>query len=368
MTGHAARRPAILAVDGGNSKADLALVADDGTLLGALRAPTISHQAVGVDAGMRTLRESAARLAQLAGGAADRRGAADRAASADRGAAVAEDGVFALAGADFPEDVRLLRRAIESTGITGSTEVLNDTFGALRAGTERPWGVALICGQGINAAAIAPNGRRARFDGVGEYSGDWGGAGSLGQEALAAAVRAGDGRGRPTILAGLVPAHFGVKSAAALSRGLYLGRVPSHRLAELSPLVFWTASQGDDVARSILDRLVDELATMAGALIRRLRLSRLDPEVVLAGGVFRNRDESFFARLEHGIRSAAPAARPVRLEAPPVLGAALLGLDRRSPNGFTDAAVAARLRAELVAWDAAARREGERPREPQGTP
>jgi hypothetical protein len=42
-----------------------------------------------------------------------------------------------------------------------------------------------------------------------------------------------------------------------------------------------------------------------------------------------------------------------------VLGAALLGLDRRSPTGVTDPAIAARLRADLVAWDTAARREGQ---------
>jgi N-acetylglucosamine kinase-like BadF-type ATPase len=344
VTGSAAARAAILAVDGGNSKADLALVAADGTLLAALRAPSISHQAVGLEAGMRTLVESAERL--LDGQTAK---------------PIAEAGVFALAGADFSEDVRLLQRAIEATALTRSTEVLNDTFGALRAGTERPWGVVLICGQGINAAAIAPNGRRARFDGVGEFSGDWGGAGTLGHEALAAAVRSADGRGRATSLERLVPAHFGVATAAALSKALYLERIPGYRLAELAPLVFWAAGQGDDVARSILDRLADELALMAGALMRRLRMTRLDPEVVLAGGVFRTRDEPFFARLEHGIRSTAAAARPIRLEAPPVLGAALLGLDERSPSGFTDPAVAARLRSKLVAWDASARREGSQP-------
>lgn len=348
MTSRAGRPAAVLAVDGGNSKADLALVADDGTLLRALRAPTISHQAVGVEAGMRTLVEAATRLRVAAGAAV-------------HGGPVAELGVFCVAGADYPEDVRLLRRAIGSTGLATDNEILNDTFGALRAGCERPWGAALICGQGINAAAISPTGRRARFDGVGDFSGDWGGAGTLGHEALAAAVRAADGRGAATSLEGLVPAHFGLAKPAALTKALYLGKIGSPRLAELSPLVFWAAGQGDAVARSILDRLADELATMAGALLRRLRMTKLDPEVVLAGGVFRARDEVFSARLERGVRAVAPAAKLVRLEAPPVLGAALLGLDRRAPSGFTDPAAAERLRAALVAWDAGARREGHGP-------
>ena len=38
---------ALIAVDGGNSKVDLALVAHDGRLLSAVRGPTISHQARG---------------------------------------------------------------------------------------------------------------------------------------------------------------------------------------------------------------------------------------------------------------------------------------------------------------------------------
>ncbi|HLO34448.1 MAG TPA: hypothetical protein VK194_00125, partial [Candidatus Deferrimicrobium sp.] len=54
MTGGAAGA-AVLAVDGGNSKADVALVAADGTLLGAVRGPTISHQAVALAVGARRL-------------------------------------------------------------------------------------------------------------------------------------------------------------------------------------------------------------------------------------------------------------------------------------------------------------------------
>ena len=123
--------------------------------------------------------------------------------------------------------------------------------------------------------------------------------------------------------------------------------------------MFWAAGQGDAVARSILDRLADELAGMAAALLRRLRMTRLDPEVVLAGGVFRARDDAFMGRLERGVHAAAPAARLVRLDAPPVLGSALLGLDRQAAGGFTDPVIAARLREALIAWDAAARREGD---------
>jgi hypothetical protein len=72
--------------------------------------------------------------------------------------------------------------------------------------------------------------------------------------------------------------------------------------------------------------------------------------VVLAGGVFRARDASLEARIAAGIQAVAPAATIRRLDAPPVLGAALLGLDRlpgRSPSGR--AAAERRLRADVAA-------------------
>jgi len=90
---------------------------------------------------------------------------------------------------------------------------------------------------------------------------------------------------------------------------------------------------------------------MAAALIRRLRMGRLDPEIVLAGGVFRTKDAAFYERLERGVKAAAPAARIARLAAPPVLGAALIGLDRRSPGGAVPPEVDARLRTALEGWD-----------------
>jgi N-acetylglucosamine kinase-like BadF-type ATPase len=93
-------------------------------------------------------------------------------------------------------------------------------------------------------------------------------------------------------------------------------------------LVFRVAAEGDAVARSLVERQADEVAMMAGAAIKKLRMSRLDVDVVLGGGIFRNGYRPFFERIEDGVRSIAPAANVSVLTVPPVVGAALLGLDR----------------------------------------
>jgi N-acetylglucosamine kinase-like BadF-type ATPase len=327
----------VLAVDGGNSKTDVALVAGDGRLLAAVHGPTSSHQAVGVDQGMERL---AALIAEAHAEAGAGAGATER----------ADVGVYCLAGADTPADIRLLTSQLASRGFAQTDLLRNDTFAALRAGTDRGWGVVLICGQGVNAAGVAPDGKTARLDALGEISGDWGGATDLGWQGLAAAVRARDGRGQRTVLEQSVPAHFGLASPHALTMAMYDGRVAHRRIGELSPVVFSAATDGDAVARAIVDRLADELVAMAGAMIRRLHLTRLDPEIVLGGGVFRTPDMAFRSRIEAGVQAIAPRARLVRSSAPPVAGAALLGIDALV-DGIADASIGATVRKALAAWD-----------------
>ncbi len=48
---------AVLAIDGGNSKTDAALIGWDGTVLAALRGPGASHEGHGIDGAMRRLGE-----------------------------------------------------------------------------------------------------------------------------------------------------------------------------------------------------------------------------------------------------------------------------------------------------------------------
>ena len=202
----------------------------------------------------------------------------------------------------------------------------------------------MICGAGVNCAGIAPDGRTASFPALGDISGDWGGGSGIGMAALQAAVRARDGRGPRTALERTVPAFFGVRRPLDVTLALHRGSLAHEALRGLAPAVFETAAQGDRVARGILDRLGDELAVMATAIIRRLHLVRLDPDVVLAGGLFAAGDVLLVERITAGIRAVAPRASVRALDRPPVLGALLLALD--AAGGTADAE--SRLRASKL--------------------
>lgn len=325
--------PLIIAADVGNSKTDLALLRADGTVLAAVRGPTASHQAVGLDAATEALAALVARARADAGLDPWARPGADLA-------------VVCAAGADFANEVRHLARRHEQGGIAATVVVRNDTHAALRAGTEEGWGIAVVCGAGINCLGLAPGGRQARLPALGAISGDWGGGGALGAAALAAAVRARDGRGPRTTLERLVPARFGLRRPVDVTMALYRGRLDEERLLDLAPDVFAAAGAGDTVARAVLDRLADEIVAMAAAAIRRARLVRREPAVVLAGGIFRADDVPFLDRIRDGLARVSPGAGVARLAAPPVLGAALLALDRLDRPDRSGAA--ARLRATLT--------------------
>jgi N-acetylglucosamine kinase-like BadF-type ATPase len=231
-----------------------------------------------------------------------------------------------LAGADLPEEVSAIRSVIEPRNWSERLVVDNDMPALLRSGTDRGWGVAVVCGTGINGIGVGPDGREARFLSFGPVSGDWGGGRDLGLAALAAAVRAADGRGPATELEAAVPAHFGLRDAVELARTIHMEEMPMVRLGELAPVVLALAEE-DPVAAGILERLADEVAAFACAALRRVELTGADPDVVLGGGVLRAVSADVLDAIARGIEPVAPGARVVVARSEPIVGAALLGLD-----------------------------------------
>ena len=319
----------VLAVDGGNSKTDLALVREDGAVLAHARGPLSSPHHLGLDRSVALLQALLDEACAFAG--------------LDGSGPVAVAQVF-LAGLDFPAEEDALHAAIAAKGWAEHLEVGNDTLAVLRAGTERGWGVAVVCGAGINCVGVAPDGRRVRFPALGRITGDWGGGYDVGLEALFVAARSEDGRGPRTSLERAVPRYFGLDLPSTLAEEIHAGRIQQRRMIELAPVVLAEAAD-DAVAAGIVAHLADEVVALARAALVRLGLERTPVEVVLGGGLLRSGEPRLLAAIEQGLAAVDEGIHVHATTAPPVVGSALHGLDRL---GSGDEA-RARVRRELTA-------------------
>ncbi|MCX4415606.1 ATPase [[Kitasatospora] papulosa] len=299
----------VLAIDAGNSKTDVAVIGADGTVLGHARGGGFQPPVVGVDM------------------AVDALGTAVLAAFAQAGVVGVEHVSACLANADLPVEERELAGALVARGWGRTVEVRNDTFAILRAGVDEPRGVAVVCGAGINCVGMRPDGATARFPAIGRMSGDWGGGSGLAEEAMWFAARAEDGRGEPTELARTLPGHFGLDSVYALIEALHLGHIPFGRRHELTPVLFATGAAGDRIARGLVERQGDEVVAMISVALTRLGLLEEETPVVLGGSVLAARHPALDDRIAELLSVRAPKAVVRVVSAPPVLGAALLGLD-----------------------------------------
>jgi N-acetylglucosamine kinase-like BadF-type ATPase len=303
---------AVLAVDGGNSKTDVALVGHDGTLLGYARGPGSNHQVVGPDEALTVLTDCVAAAAEEARIA---------------GRAVAQLGAFYLAGADYSAERDMLLNRVADHGWVSDLNLDNDAFALLRAGTQAPNRIGVVCGAGINCVGQSAAGKRFQFPAVGTISGDWGGGAALGLEALFLAVRAEDGRGEETLLREAVREHFRTGSVADVTEALHFGQLPMARIHELAPVLLWAAAAGDRPAWAVVDRLAEEVFLMVRVAIDRLGLRNEPTDVVLGGGVLAARQPQLLDEVSGRIHRRLPGARVQVVDSPPVVGAALLGLD-----------------------------------------
>ena len=315
-----------LAIDGGNSKTDAALVREDGTVLGAVRGGGSSPHHLGAE---RALDVVGALVAELA--------PPEEPAEA----------LLLLAGVDFPDEERALEEAASRRGWAQHTRVRNDTLAVLRAGTDAGWGVAITCGAGMNCVGVARDGTEARFSALGAITGDWGGGVDLGTEALFHAARSEDGRGARTLLEARVPEHFGLSTPSELAQAIHRGQLSERRLMEVAPLVVELAAD-DAVAASLVARLVSEIVAFVRVAAQRLRLEEEVFDVVLGGGLLQHAEPSLVASIAQGVHLTAPGALVRPTAVPAIVGSALLVLDRFGADDEAKGAARRQLERETV--------------------
>jgi N-acetylglucosamine kinase-like BadF-type ATPase len=317
----------VVAVDGGGTKTDVAVLDLDGQVLARSRAGAFLPQFIGPAASVEQLDKVAAGLLDELGHPR-----------------VVGGGVY-FSGLDFPFEVDAFRAELERRPWASPRLLVdNDTFALLRAGTDEPTAVAIICGTGMNCVGRSADGRVVRFAAIGSLSGDWGGGGSLGRDAIWHAARAADGRGPATALEALTCAALGRTSMADVIIGFHIGELNQDRISELAPLVFEAAAGGDEVAAGVIQRLADEITAFAVATLKRLGVLGQPCPVLLGGGIIAARHESLLRAVDVGLAERAPGAYTVIISEPPILGAALLAFDALGAGTDVSAQVRASLR------------------------
>lgn len=304
--------PVVVAVDGGGSKTDAAVVdLGSGEVLGSGRGPGCSHHVIGAAAATQVVHDAVTH------------------ALADAGAS-ASDVVHAgcyLTSIDLDEEQVELQASLGSLPWAArSLTVDNDVFALLRAGTASPDAAVVVCGTGINGAAVRADGASARILALGHISGDWGGASGLAEEVLWHAARAEDGRGEPTALREALLSWTGAASVHEVVVAVHRGELATSAWASQMPEVFSLAGAGDAVAVALVERQGQEIGDLAGSLLARLGLAQAAVPVVLGGGIGASGDERLESAARRALAARSSYAELSVVVQPPVVGAIELAL------------------------------------------
>ncbi len=299
-----------LGVDVGGTKTHALITDETGQAVGFGESGPGNHETVGYAGLQRVLAESVGMALQGASLSMD---------------CIAGAG-FGVAGYDWPSERRLTLEAIHTLGIEAPVEAVNDALIGLIAGSPEGWGVAVVAGTGCNCRGWdRSRTREGMVTGAGETMGEAGGASELIDHAVRAVAYEWAKRGPATLLTPLLLQRTGQASAADFLEGLIEGRVQLN--AADAPLVFQAASQGDAAARDLIAWTGGELGELANCVIRQLGFEGLEFDVVQVGSLY-DGSPLLGEALRQRVHTLAPGARFVRLKAPPVVGAVLLGMEK----------------------------------------
>lgn len=312
----------LIAVDGGQTATKALVARLDGTVVGAGLGGPSDH--FHIEGGVE--RNRIAIHGAITSALASANGMADRVAAIALGLTGAPAG-----GKQTPVVHDIVGEILTPAQITVTPDYVTNLAGA--SGGEP--GVVLIAGGGAIGYGVTADGREAIAGGYGYLLGDEGSAFDIGLRAIAAAARAEDRRGDPTVIQKIVEYHFEISNIRQIPRVVYEAGFSRERISLLAPKVVEAAKNGDISASRIMIAAGEELALTALGVIRQLFEPNSPVDVFLTGGVFSAGDiviEPFRTALRRGW----PSANPREPRFPPAVGGLILAA--RSLGRSVDAA------------------------------
>ena len=301
----------LIAIDGGGSKNDLILFTEDGKVLNRVIGKGSNVSEMGPEAASDRLIEQLSELLKNHGGPAAQISALFAGLSGG-GAVSSRQQVIDRLKAALP--------GTEGVYISG------DTVTALYAGVGTGDGMALIAGTGTSEYVRYGRTNYTMVGGWGQLIDDAGSGFWLGKEAINAALREEDGRGRKTLLTQLINDKLGKSVRSSI---YYLYSDGKRTIASFAPVVFAACEQGDEVALEILGRAADELE-----LLIRTGAKLIDKKpwrVALVGGLWNA------PLLKNAVCSRFNEDYLIsQVTVPPVIGSALAAAEKAGLNADDD--------------------------------
>jgi N-acetylglucosamine kinase-like BadF-type ATPase len=232
---------------------------------------------------------------------------------------------FGVGGYDWPSEKPATLQAIQGLGLEAPVEAVNDAVLGILAGSDEGWGIGVISGTGCNCRGWdASRQKEGRVVGRSTEAGEGAGSTELMAEVVKALCYEWTLRGPHTELTPALIQYTSAKSLADLLEGYFEGQYDLSGAA--APRVFQVARDGDAVAKRIIHWAGGELGEMTNAVIRQMQFEALEFDVVLIGSMF-DGGELLQEPMRQAVWALAPGARFLRLSAPPVTGAVLLGME-----------------------------------------
>ncbi|MHB8108112.1 MAG: N-acetylglucosamine kinase [Candidatus Cryosericum sp.] len=309
-----------LGVDGGTTRTKAVICDEDGHVLGSGEGAASNYQIVGLNAAMTGVDDAV------------------RASLAAAGLSLSQvtQAVFGLSGMDLPMNREELEAGLTRTFPGLSLRLVNDTWIMLKAGSDKGWGIAIVCGGGANACASGHDGSWVTLRGLGYDSGLRGGGLDILRDVLHVAFLSHDGTGPKSTLEQVVLEVTGAPDYETLQL-LFLEAMQDmaghgdllQRSLAVIPRVFEGATADDEPCKNILRLQAESLAEGITGLIHKMGFEQEPVDVVLGGSVFKGTNPLLIDRLTLIVHESAPLAHLATPHLDPVLGACVMALETR---------------------------------------
>lgn len=298
----------ILGIDQGGTKTAVAVMREDGVIIGTAVAKGAYYPKHGVAPALDRIEEAVE--------------AAGKQAGIDQ-----EDitvTVAGITGVDFPGDDKKVKDEMEKRLACGEITVCNDALIALYTVTGMTHGMLICAGTGMNGAIIDEAGRQFVYGDYMEESMQGGSA--LALRALRKVFDAEMGLCGDTLLTELFLKHAGVSTVDELLR-MYMARPEfAEETRFLVPQILELAAKGDQETRRMTDAFAEQIVAYIFAGFSKMEMNPAREKIVLAGNVFKGKDNYLTGQIIGRIKEREPGAAVVMAEYEPVVGACVMGL------------------------------------------